>query len=141
MVRSAKPRVLFICTANACRSQMAEGWAKALRSDDFEAYSAGTTSAAVSGKALQVMAEAGVDISSHRSKRIDELAGIEFDLAVTLCDNARQQCPVVPAAKRLIHYPVEDPTFLPGSEQEVLDAFRKTRDHIRRFVEMLEVDA
>jgi arsenate reductase len=138
MDKSAKPRVLFLCTANACRSQMAEGWAKALRSGDFEAYSAGTMSAGVSSKASQVMAEVGVDISSQWSKRIDELAGIEFDLAVTLCENARQQCPVVPAAKRLMHYPVEDPTFLPGSDREVLDAFRRTRDHIRKFVETLE---
>jgi len=135
------PRVLFICTANACRSQMAEGWARQLRRDDFEPYSAGIMPVGVSRRAIDTMARAGVDISQQRSKHVAELAGIDFDLAVTLCDNARRQCPAVPNARRMAHHPVYDPTFDPGSEQVLADAFDRTRDEIRRLVEQIKVDS
>jgi arsenate reductase len=141
MERKTLPKVLFLCTANACRSQMAEGWARQLRRGDFEAYSAGVMPVGVSRRAVDTMARAGVDISLHRSKHVVELSGVDFDLVVTLCDSARRQCPAIPNARRIIHLPVYDPTFAPGTEQAVVEAFDKTRDEIRRLVEELDVDS
>jgi len=89
-----KIKVLFLCTGNACRSQMAEGWARHLKSDVIEAYSGGVWPVGVSSRAMQVMAEAGVDISSHTSDHVDDLMEIDFDYVITLCDNARERCPI-----------------------------------------------
>src|SRR5512133_2312066 len=91
-----KLKVLFLCTGNSCRSQMAEGWARALRGDVIEPYSAGIETHGLNPNAVKIMAEAGVDISRHRSKRLDELRGIDFDYVVTVCDNANESCPVFP---------------------------------------------
>ncbi|ACX53014.1 Protein-tyrosine phosphatase, low molecular weight [Ammonifex degensii KC4] len=131
-------KVLFLCTQNSCRSQMAEGWARHLKAGVLEPYSAGTAPTAVHPLAIKVMAEAGVDISGQRAKHIDELRDIEFDLVVTLCDSARESCPVPPRAKRVIHRSFPDPAKTEGSEEEVLAAFRHVRDLIRDFIAELE---
>jgi arsenate reductase len=132
-----KIKVLFLCTGNACRSQMAEGWARHLKSDVIEAYSAGVWPVGVSSRAIQVMAEAGVDISSHTSDHVDDFLEIDFDYVITLCDNARENCPIFSGKAKLIHKPFEDPTFVVGNTDEIMMAFRRTRDLIRQFVETL----
>jgi arsenate reductase len=132
-----KIKVLFICTGNACRSQIAEGWARELKSDSIEAYSAGIRPIGLSSRAVKVMAEVGVDISTQTSKHIDDLGGIDFDYVVTLCDNASKQCPVFGGRAKLIHRAFEDPYFAKGNDEEVMAAFRKARDDIRAFVETL----
>jgi arsenate reductase len=132
-----KIKVLFLCTGNACRSQMAEGWARHLKSDVIEAYSAGVWPVGVSSRAIQVMAEAGVDISSQTSDHVRDFREIDFDYVITLCDYARQQCPEFSGKTRMIHRAFEDPTFLMGSSEAITAAFRQTRDQIRAFVETL----
>jgi len=132
-----KLKVLFLCTGNACRSQMAEGWARHLKSDVMEAYSAGVWPVGVSSRAARVMAEAGVDISSQRSEHVDDYLGIDFDYVITLCDNARDQCPAFPGRSKVIHRPFKDPIAAIGTDEEVMRAFRRTRDEIRAFVESL----
>ena len=132
-----KLKVLFLCTGNSCRSRMAEGWARHLKSDVIEAYSAGVWPVGVSSRAIAVMAEAGVDISSHRSRHVSDLEGIDFDYVITLCGNAKEQCPVFGGKARLVHVPFEDPTLARGSPERVMAAFRATRDLIRAFVETL----
>ncbi len=128
-------KVLFLCTGNACRSQMAEGWAKALKSDRIEAHSAGVSPCFVHPMAIRVMKEAGVDISGHYSKHVDELEGIEFDYIVTLCDYAESRCPYRPGQGKRIHRPFEDPIHAQGSEAQVMAKFRSVRNRIRAFVE------
>jgi arsenate reductase len=130
-------KVLFLCTGNSCRSQIAEGWANYLKSDVIKAYSAGIRPIGVNPKTIEVMAEAGVDISDHTSKHIDDLVGIDFDYVVTVCDNAREQCPVFPGKAKLFHKAFEDPYFASGSEEEIMAVFRKVRDQIRAFIEEL----
>ncbi len=133
-----KLRVLFLCTANSCRSQMAEGWARALRGDSVQAFSAGTAPRSVDPRAMAVMAEAGVDLTSHRSKSVED-AGGPFDIVVTVCDSAREACPTVPGV-RTIHVPFDDPPRLAAdarSEAEALEAYRRVRDQIRDFVRTL----
>lgn len=132
-----KIKVLFLCTGNACRSQMAEGWARHLKSDVIEVYSAGVWPAGVSSRAIQVMAEAGVDISSQTSDHVDDFTTIDFDYVITLCDNAREQCPVFRENARMIHRAFDDPTFVMGGEEAIMAAFRQTRDRIRAYVETL----
>lgn len=140
-----KTKVLFLCTGNACRSQMAEGWARHLKSDVIDAYSAGVWPARVSARAIKVMGEAGVDISSHKSQHVDDFAEIEFDYVVTLCDNAREQCPVFAGNAKLVHRAFDDPVMMIGTDDQIIAAFRRTRDEIRSFVETmpesLEADA
>ncbi len=133
-------RVLFLCTGNSCRSQMAEGWARKLLGDTVEAFSAGTSPSRVDPRAIEVMAEAGVDISGQRSKHVEELAGLDFDHVITLCDQAQQSCPVFPARVGVIHHGFQDPPLLALSardEKEALAHYRRIRDEIRRFVEGL----
>jgi len=131
------PRVLFLCTANSCRSQMAEGWARHLLGDAIDAMSAGTRATNVNRLAIHVMAEAGVDISGHESKTLDDLAPVPFDLVVTVCDDAREACPVLPGP-RTVHRGFDDPPRLAaglGSEEARLEPYRRVRDEIRAFVE------
>ncbi len=116
---------------------MAEGWARHLWEDRVEVHSAGTQPSRVHPDAITVMAEAGVDISGHRSKSVDEVRTIPFDLVVTVCDNAKEQCPVFPGNIRRVHRSFNDPAGAKGTREEVLAAFRKTRDEIRAFVESL----
>jgi len=130
-------KVLFLCTGNACRSQIAEGWARHLKSDVIEAYSAGIRPIGVSSKAIKVMAEAGVDISNQTSQHMLEFFDIEFDYVITLCDNARDNCPVFTGDAKVIHRPFKDPYFASGAEEEVVAVFRKSRDEIKAFIESL----
>lgn len=130
-----KTRVLFVCTANAARSQMAEGLLRAKYGDRFEVFSAGTHQSRVSTRAIRVMQEIGIDISHHRSKNLDEISGMTFDLAVTLCDRASLICPVVSGAKKTIHYGVPDPHTIHGSEEDVIDGYRSVRDSISAMID------
>lgn len=129
-----KLKILFLCTGNACRSQMAEGWAKKLKSDCIEAFSAGIAPAGLSPRTIKVMAEAGADISQQFSKHIDYFADIDFDYIITLCDFAKENCPVLYGKGKLIHKPFADPTFLLGDEDVIMKAFRKVRDEIRDYI-------
>jgi arsenate reductase (thioredoxin) len=133
-------KVLFLCTGNSCRSQMAEGWTRHLKGDHIEAYSAGIETHGLSPDAVRVMAEAGIDISNHRSKHVDELRGIEFDYVVTVCDHAYESCPVFPGKAKLIHVGFDDPPRLAANaatEAERLAPYRRVRDEIRAFTETL----
>ena len=133
-------KVLFLCTGNSCRSQMAEGWAKKLASDSIEAYSAGIEKHGLNPLAVKVMAEEGVEIAGHRSKTVDELRGVSFDFVVTVCGHARESCPVFPGSAVVVHHGFDDPPKLArdaATEAEALVHYRRVRDEIRRFVETL----
>jgi arsenate reductase (thioredoxin) len=130
-------KVLFVCMGNSCRSQMAEGWARHLKGNIIDEYSGGIRPIGVSSRAVKVMAEAGVDISRQKSQCIDEFSEIDFDYIITLCDNAAQMCPVFPETVKVIHRPFEDPYFATGSEEDVMETFRRVRDEIRDFVEAI----
>ena len=133
--------ILFLCTGNSCRSQIAEGWTNHLRKDEFKAYSAGIAPKGVDSRAVKVMSESGVDISGHASKDIDSLGDIEFDYVVTLCDNANEACPFFPAKTRVLHRGFDDPPKLAEElhdEEEVLHHYRRVRDEIKAFVEDLQ---
>lgn len=134
---SRKPKVLFLCTGNSCRSQMAEGWARHLKGDAIEAYSAGIETHGLNPYAVRVMAEAGVDISGHRSKNVDELKDVTFDYVVTVCGNANESCPRFPGKTRVIHVGFDDPPKLAAmaaTDEEKLGHYRRVRDEIRAFI-------
>lgn len=134
-------KVLFLCTGNACRSQMAEGWTRHLKGERIEAYSAGIEPHGLDPRAVRVMAEAGVDISGHRSKHVDELRGLEFDYVVTVCGHANEHCPVYPGKTRVIHVGFDDPPKMAAgatTEEDRLALYRRVRDEIRAFVESLD---
>lgn len=131
-----RPRLLFLCTGNSCRSQMAEGWARALRSDVLEAFSAGTDPHGMNRLAIRAMAEAGIDISGHSSKKPDDL-GIEFDYVVTVCDSAHEACPIFAAKTRVVHAGFDDPPRLAKGakdDEEAMPHYRRVRDEIGAFV-------
>ncbi len=133
-------RVLFLCTGNACRSQMAEGWARALRGRQIEAYSAGTSPHGMNRLAMRAMSEAGVDISSHSSKHVATLMHVPFDYVVTVCDSASESCPIFPGNAKVLHNSFEDPPKLARnatSDDEAMPHYRRVRDEIRTFVETL----
>lgn len=135
-----KLKVLFLCTGNACRSQMSEGWARQLKGDRIEAYSAGVAPHGVDPRAVQVMAEAGVDISGHTSKHLDALRDVPFDYVVTVCDNAAESCPIFPGRVKKVHHSFQDPPRLAReakTEEEALAHYRRVRDEIRAFIETL----
>ncbi len=125
-----KPRVLVLCIGNSCRSQMGEGWVRHDLGDRIEVHSAGTRPSFVHPLAIRVMAEAGVDISGHRSKSVEALKGLAFDLVVTVCDAARVACPILPGARKTVHQAFEDPA-LAGDGEDALPVFRRVRDEIR----------
>jgi arsenate reductase (thioredoxin) len=133
-------KVLFLCTGNSCRSQMAEGWARHLKAGTIEAYSAGTETHGLNPHAVKVMAEAGVDIAKQHSKTVDELKGVAFDYVVTVCGHAKERCPVFPGQTKSVHVGFQDPPeltkHLPEGEEK-LAVYRRVRDEIRRFVESL----
>lgn len=138
MPTTHKLRVLFLCTGNSCRSQMAEGWAKALKGDLIDAYSAGTNPHGMNRLAMRAMAEAGVDISSHSSKRPQDIA-TDFDVVVTVCDSAHESCPIFPGA-RVVHVGFEDPPRLARdakNDEEAMPHYRRVRDEIRSFIQTL----
>lgn len=132
-----RKRILFLCTGNACRSQMAEGWVRALKHDELEAFSAGVMPCFVHPLAIRVMQESGVDISGQSSKHVDDLDGIAFDYVVTLCDYADANCPPRPDHGKRIHKPFEDPIHATGTESERLAKFRSVRNQIREFVKWM----
>ncbi|MCW8796264.1 MAG: arsenate reductase ArsC [Chlorobium sp.] len=135
-----KTSVLFLCTGNSCRSQMAEGWARYLHGDILEPYSAGTEIHGMNQNAVLVMSEVGVDISSHHSKNIAEVQNIPFDVIITVCDNAHENCPYFPGRAKRIHAGFEDPPRLAQSiedQEKKLDCYRKVRDEIRDFIAQL----
>lgn len=137
---SKKLTVLFLCTGNACRSQMAEGWARHLKADVMDAYSAGIETHGLNPNAVRVMAEGGVDISRQRSKLVDELKDIAFDYVITVCDHAHEACPLFPGKTKVIHQGFDDPPRLARSaktDDEALGHYRRVRDEIRAFVEKL----
>jgi len=129
-----KLKVLFLCTGNSCRSQMAEGLVNHDLGDRVQAFSAGLIPSRVHAKAIQVMKEIGIDISHHRSKHFKEFEGQSFDYAITLCDEAREACPVFPGATQQHHFGFMDPVIVSGSEDQILAVFRKVRVEIRRKV-------
>ena len=126
-----KKRVMFICTNNSCRSQMAEGIVNHELGDKVEAYSAGTTPTSVNPRAIQSMAEVGIDIFRHRSKSMEEFSGQNFDYVITLCDSANEQCPLFFGGVKKMHMGFDDPAAATGSEEEIMAAFRRVRDEIK----------
>ena len=137
---AAKLRVLFLCTGNSCRSQMAEGWTRHLKAGLIEPYSAGIEAHGLNPLAVKVMAEAGVDISHQRSKTIAQLPTRDFDYVVTVCDNARESCPIFPGQAQMAHVGFDDPPALARqakTQEEALGYYRRVRDEIKAFVESL----
>ena len=135
-----KLKILFLCTGNSCRSQMAEGWARHLRGDAIEPYSAGIEPHGLNPQAIRVMAEVGVDIAGQRSKHMDELRDVPLDYVVTVCDHAHESCPLFPGRTKVIHVGFDDPPRLARdarTEEEALGHYRRVRDEIRAFVERL----
>ncbi|WP_462269622.1 arsenate reductase ArsC [Desulfobacter sp.] len=139
-----KFKILFLCTGNSCRSQMAEGWTRKLKGDRIEAYSAGVETHGLNPNAVKVMAEAGVDISTHRSKRVDEFRDADLDAVITVCGHAHETCPYFPPRCKVIHVGFDDPPKMARelaatgeSEDRQLDCYRKIRDEIRAFIEKL----
>ena len=135
-----KLKVLFLCTGNSCRSQMAEGWTRYLKSDCVEVCSAGIETHGLNPVAVKVMAEAGVDISGQASQLAAEFEAVDFDVVVTVCGHAHEHCPVFPGNTRVVHVGFDDPPKLAmeaNNEEEVLDCYRRVRDEIRAFVETL----
>jgi arsenate reductase len=126
-----KKRVLILCTGNSARSQMAEGLLRHDGGDKFEVESAGVISSFVRPQAIEAMSELGIDITDHTSKSVDEFAGQEFDYVITVCDNAKENCPVFPGRTARIHWSFDDPADAGGSEEEKLAVFRRVRDEIR----------
>lgn len=135
-----KVKILFLCTGNSCRSQMAEGWARALKGDVIEPYSAGIEAHGLNPNAVKVMAEVGVDISGHKSKPLDALRNVPFDVVITVCDNAHESCPLFPGKTEVVHVGFDDPPRLARgakTEEEALGHYRRVRDEIRDLVAQL----
>lgn len=132
-----KSRILILCTGNSARSQMAEGLLRHDAGDRFEVFSAGTKPSQVRPEAIEVMGEIGVDLTGHRSKHADEFDGQPFDYVLTVCDNAKESCPVFLGEARRLHHSFEDPAAKHGTEEERLDVFRRVRDEIREYLKTL----
>jgi arsenate reductase len=128
-------KVMFLCTGNSCRSQMAEGFAKHLGKGLLEVHSAGLMAAGVHPRAIAVMQEAGIDISRQRSKEIDQDLLNTMDIVITLCDNAAEACPWTPPDIKRLHWPVNDPVGTIGTEEQIMKQFRRARDEIREKIE------
>ncbi len=130
-----KKKILFICTHNSARSQMAEGILNHLYGDIYEAYSAGTYPLGVNPLTVKVMHEIGIDISHHRSKSVEEFKNMEFDYIITVCDSSKEKCPYFPGGKKYIHKSFKDPSDIGINEEEKIEAFRKVRDEIKEWIE------
>lgn len=130
----SKKRILILCTGNSARSQMAEGLLRHDAGDRFEVYSAGTKPGSVRPEAIAVMRELGIDLTGHRSKHVDEFVGQPFDYVLTVCDNAKESCPLFPGRTVTMHRNFEDPAALPGTKAERLNLFRRVRDEIRAYL-------
>ncbi len=133
-------KIMFLCTGNSCRSQMAEGFAKALGKGLIESYSAGVMPSTIHTKTIQVMKEIGIDISNRTSKGIDENLLNKMDMIITLCSSAEAMCPMTPPKIKRIHWSIDDPKSATGTEEEVLKAFRRARDEIKKKIEILVED-
>ncbi len=132
--------VLFLCTGNSCRSQMAEGWTRYLWGDKIDVYSAGIETHGLNPNALKLMAEAGVDISGYKSKNVNDLLHIPFDYVITVCDHAFEKCPYFPGKVKVLHVGFDDPSRLATdakTEEEALDHYRRSRDEIKTFISTL----
>jgi arsenate reductase (thioredoxin) len=137
---TGKIKVLFLCTGNSCRSQMAEGFARAIKGDSIEPHSAGVEPHGLNPLAVKAMAEAGVDITSQQSKHVNDVKDVGFDYVVTVCDSARESCPVFPGRAKMVHREFDDPPRLAAgakSEDEAMPHYRRVRDEIRAFIETL----
>lgn len=132
---SEKARVLFLCTGNSARSQMAEGLLRSLAGDRYEVFSAGTKPVGLNPLAVEAMRELGIDISRHQSKHVSECFGKLMDTVITVCDHAKEVCPIFPGAPHQLHWSFEDPAAAQGSDEEKLDAFRRIRDEIKTRIE------
>ena len=132
---SDRTRVLFLCTHNSARSQMAEGLLRHFGGDRFEVFSAGTVKTAVRPEAVAVMDEIGVDISGQTSKTLEQFLGLPFDAVITVCDDANDACPVFPGARDRVHWSIPDPSAVEGSERNRMEAFRAARDDLRGRIE------
>jgi len=130
-----KKKVLFVCTHNAARSQMAEGLLKARRGDQFEAFSAGTDPTGVSPFTVKVLSEIGIDIRDHRSKSLDEFSYQNFDYVITVCDRAKESCPLFLGGGKQLHKSFADPSALTGSDEDITNGFRKIRDEIKKWID------
>lgn len=135
-----KIKIVFLCTGNSCRSQMAEGFARYYGGDRLEVYSAGISPAGVNSKAVAVMKEAGIDISGQTSKAIDKEIVAQADFIITLCGDARESCPVVPGKVQKRHWLLEDPARAEGTDAEIMEKFRAVRDQISKFVQDIIVE-
>lgn len=137
---SDKIKLLFLCTGNSCRSQMAEGWTRYLKHDQIDVYSAGIETHGLNPYAVQVMKEAGVDISGHKSQLLDEFKDVTFDYVITVCGHAHETCPWFPGGSKVIHKGFDDPPKLVESlrdEDKILDCYRRVRDEIKTYIETL----
>ena len=137
---TTKMKIMFLCTGNSCRSQMAEGWTRHLQGDIIDAYSAGVAPGRIDPRAVKVMYEAGVDISEQDSKDVRDLLEIDFDYVVTVCGHANENCPVFPGGTRIVHVGFDDPPQLAmdaPDEATALDYYRRVRDEIKKFVQGL----
>ncbi len=135
-----KLKILFLCTGNSCRSQMAEGWGRHLKSDRADFFSAGIETHGLNPNAVKVMAESGVDISGHRSQHIDEFKDVPLDYVITVCGHADENCPIFPGRTKVVHHGFDDPPKLAresATEEEGLNHYRRVRDEIRAYVATL----
>ena len=140
MQQRGKLKILFLCTGNSCRSQMAEGWARKLKNDSIEPYSAGIEPHGLDPIAVKAMAEASVDISNNRSKHLDDFKGVNFDFVITVCDHAHEHCPIFPGKTRVVHFSFDDPPRLAkqaATQHEILGIYSRVRDEIKAFVKQL----
>lgn len=135
MVQNNKMKILFICTHNSARSQMAEGIVNSMFGDSFEAFSAGTSPSSVNPYAISAMKDIGINIENNRSKSVNEFNDLNFDYAVTVCDSARESCPVFTGAKKIIHKGFNDPSSTTGNSEEILEEFKSVRDQIKTWIE------
>jgi arsenate reductase (thioredoxin) len=140
LLMDTKLKVLFLCTGNSCRSQMAEGWTRYLKGEIIEPYSAGVEVHGLNQRAVKVMAEVGIDISKQTSKHVREVMNVNFDYVITVCDNANESCPVFPGKTKRLHVGFGDPPNLTKamkSEADVLNVYRRVRDDIKKFIESM----
>ena len=140
MTTEKKLKILFLCTGNSCRSQMAEAWTRHMKGDVIEPYSAGVNPHPLDPRAVKAMAEAGIDISGSKPKSPEDLGDVEFDYVITVCDNAHQTCPVFHAKTKVVHVGFDDPPSLAldaGHEEEAMAPYRRVRDEVKAFVEKL----
>jgi arsenate reductase (thioredoxin) len=140
MGKNKKLKILFLCTGNSCRSQMAEAFTNYLKGDEITAFSAGTKPRGIDPRTIEVMEETGIDLTGQKSQDIDEFLDSEFDFVITLCGDAKEACPIFPGKSTIIHRGFDDPPRLAltaGSNEEALSHYRRVRDEIREFIETL----